>query len=83
MLPAWYRPPPYAAHTGLEIVSLIAREHGLTLGDLTGPSRVRTVCIVRWRAMKALRDKGRSLSSIGRTFNRDHSSVAHGLRRAG
>lgn len=83
MFPAWYRPPPYKAHTGLELVSSIARQHGMTAADLIGPSRVRGVCLVRWRAMKALRQNGRSLSSIGRTFNRDHSTVLHGLGRAG
>jgi chromosomal replication initiation ATPase DnaA len=65
----------------LEIVSQIAREHGYRAADLIGPSRVRTVCIVRWRDMKDIRDRGASLSSIGRTFNRDHSSVIAGLAR--
>lgn len=81
MTPTWYRPPPYKAVTGLEIVAQIAREHGYTASDLIGPSKLSDVCVVRWRAMKALRDKGRTLSSIGRTFNRDHSSVINGLRR--
>lgn len=83
MTPSWYTPPPYAAATGLELVAQIARQYGLTASDLIGPSRVRSVCIVRWRAMKALRDKGRSLSSIGRLLRRDHTTVIHGLRRAG
>ena len=83
MLPAWYNPPPYKAHTGLELISSIARQHGFTAADLIGPSRVPEVCTARYRAMKALRQKGRSLSSIGRTFNRDHSSVIYGLGRLG
>lgn len=83
MLPRWYRPPPYKASTGLELISQIAREHGFTASDLIGPSRVREVCMARWRAMKVLRAKGRSLSSIGRTFNRDHSSVIYGIGRIG
>lgn len=82
MMPAWYTPPQYAAVTDLELVAQIARAHGFTASDLIGPSRVRPVCIVRWRAMKALRAKGRSLASIGRTFNRDHSSISHALERA-
>ena len=83
MLPAWYLPPPYKAHTGLEIISSIARDHGLTADDLTGPSRVPAVCVVRRCAMKALRAKGWSTPRIGRLLNRDHSTVVHGLRRAG
>lgn len=83
MIPSWYTPPTYMASTPIELVAQIARTHGLTAADLIGPSKVRSVCIVRWRAMKALRDKGRSLSSIGRILNRDHTTVLHGLRRAG
>ena len=83
MTPRWYTPPPYVAVTGLELVARLARLHGLTAADLVGPSRVRSVCIVRWRAMKALRAKGHSCSSIGRLLNRDHTTVLHGLRRAG
>lgn len=81
MTPPWYRPPVYQPVTPLEMVSDIARAHGFTAADLIGPSRVRPVCIVRWRAMKALRDRGRSYSSIARTFNRDHTSVIAGIRR--
>lgn len=83
MLPRWYRPPPYRAHTGLEVVAVVARQHGFTAADLIGPSRVPEVCIARWRAMRLMRDRGRSLVSIGRTFNRDHSSVIYGLARLG
>lgn len=83
MMPAWYTPPAYRAVTNIELVAQIARTHGLTAADLIGPSRVKSVCLARWRAMKALRDKGSSLASIGRTFNRDHSTVSNGLRRLG
>ncbi|MBB6424970.1 helix-turn-helix domain-containing protein [Sphingopyxis sp. JAI128] len=83
MIPTWYTPPPYIAITDRELVAHIARVHSMTAADLIGPAKHRAVCIVRWRAMKALRDKGRSLSSIARTFNRDHSSVSYALRRAG
>jgi len=80
MIPAWYTPPPYVARTGLEVVAQVARQHGFRAADLIGPSRVRPVCIARWRAMKELRERGGSLASIGRTFNRDHSTVSNGLR---
>ena len=79
---SWHTAPAIAT-TPIETVAQIAREHGMTAADLIGPSRLRRVCIVGWRAMKALRDKGRSLSSIGRILNRDHTTILHGLRRAG
>lgn len=83
MMPAWYRPPAYSAVTDMELVAQVARAHSLTAADLIGPVKTRSICIVRWRAMKALRDKGRSLASIGRTLKRDHKTVSHGLERAG
>lgn len=83
MTPPWYTPPAYVAPTCLEMVAQVARKHGLSASDLVGPSRVRAVCVARWKAMKVLRDKGRSLSSIGRVLNRNHATIAHGLRRAG
>lgn len=79
---SWHKAPAIAT-TPIETVAQIAREHGMTAADLIGPSRLRRVCIVRWRAMRVLRDHGRSLSSIGRILNRDHTTVLHGLRRAG
>src|SRR3546814_7609747 len=82
MMPSWYIPPSYRAPTGLAIVAQVARVHGYSVSDLTGPSKRRPVCIVRWRAMKALQETGCSISSIGRTFHRDHSSVISGLRRS-
>lgn len=81
MMPAWYRPPAYGALTGIELVANVARLHGFTAADLMGPSRARPLCIARWRAMRQLRDRGRSYASIGRLFNRDHSTVMHGLRQ--
>lgn len=83
MMPAWYTPPVYRAGTGIGLVTQVARTHGFTVADLVGPSRVHGVCLARWRAMKALRDNGRSFTAIGRLFNRDHSSVIYGLRRLG
>lgn len=82
-MPSWYTPPRYHAFTGLEVISKVARMHGFTAADLIGPSRARSLCLVRWRAMKELHNRGRSHSMIGRLFNRDHSSVINGLRRLG
>ena len=69
--------------SGREIIAKVAAEHRMTVDDLVGPSRVRTICIPRWRAMRELRERGLSLSRIGQLLNRDHTTVMHGLRRAG
>lgn len=84
MFPAWYRPPAFRPSTGLDVVAHVARLHGMTAADLRGPSRAHTVCMVRWRAMKALRERGTTLVRIGELLGgRDHTSVINGLRRLG
>lgn len=69
--------------SGREIIAKVAAEHRMTVDDLTGPSRVRAVCIPRWRAMREMRERGLSLTRIGELLNRDHTTIVHGLRRAG
>src|SRR3546814_14341633 len=54
MMPSWYIPPSYRAPTGLAIVAQVARVHGYSVSDLTGPSKRRPVCILRWLAMKEI-----------------------------
>lgn len=83
MTPSWYTPPPYGAYSGLEVISKVARLHGLTASDLLGKNRSRPVSQVRWRAMKALRERGLTHSAIGRLLKCDQSSVWHGLRKVG
>src|SRR3546814_6349450 len=75
MMPSWYIPPSYRAPTGLAIVAQVARVHGYSVSDLTGPSKRRPVCIVRWRAMKALQETGCSIRS------EEHTSELQSLMR--
>lgn len=66
-----------------DIVCLVAADHGLTSADLYGRSRTRRVVAARQAAMLAVRRQtDMSLSEIGRLFDRDHTTVLHGIRRA-
>lgn len=84
MLPRWYKPPKFVLGvTCLETVAKVARIYGMTAKELVGPSRQRLIVVARWHAMKVLRDQHYSLATIGRVFNRDHTSVLYGLQNAG
>lgn len=78
MIPAWYTSIPPQS-----VLQAVANRHRLTIDDIKGPSRKAYICRARWDAMRLLRDRGLSLPSIGRMLNRDHTTVVHGLRRAG
>lgn len=69
--------PPY-----VDIIAQVAAERRLTRADLTGPSKLRYICEARWEAMRRLRERGVSKSTIGRLLNRDHTTVIYGLRKA-
>lgn len=61
-------------------VAVIASAHCVALADLKGPCRSRTLVRVRREIWAMLRQRGWSLCRIGTEFNRDHSTVLHGLR---
>lgn len=83
MIPAWYTPPSLRCASGRQILERVARLHDVSIEDITGPSRERHICRARWEAMRAMRDRKLSTIRIGQLLNRDHSTVLHGLRRAG
>ena len=59
----------------------IAFEHGVTVEEIDGPSRVRRIMIPRFLVYEALRNLGFSYPQIGaRVGGRDHSSVMSGLK---
>ncbi len=64
------------------ILSATSRHYGLTMDDLVGASRRRTVALARGLAMHLCRQLcGESLASIGRRFSgRDHTTVLHAIR---
>lgn len=66
----------------MAVVRECAGLHGVAAHLVMGPSREADVCRARWAAMAAMRDRfGDSVIKIGRFFDRDHSTVVHGLQR--
>ena len=55
---------------------------GVPVADLRGPSQTRHICWTRFAIMEAMRDRGMSTPAIGRLFDRDHTTVLNGLRKA-
>lgn len=56
---------------------------GVTVDDLTGRSRTRQLAGYRQITMAVLRRMTEaSYPALGRIFNRDHSTVMHGVERA-
>ncbi|MDP5216710.1 helix-turn-helix domain-containing protein [Ruegeria sp. 2205SS24-7] len=64
-----------------EINVIVAVKHGLCPQKLRGHERTRDYTSARFEAFKKSRDLGYTLPQIGRFWNRDHTSVLHGLRR--
>lgn len=63
------------------IIRETAAKHGLTATDLVGRSRARTIMPARQEAMYlCTHDTPYGLPEIGKTFNRDHTTVLHGVR---
>jgi len=66
----------------IETLRQIAREHGCTVDDLTGPSRADRIYRARVVAYRVLYSQGRTKCAVGKILGgRDHSTVAHGLLR--
>lgn len=58
----------------------VAVEHGVTIGDLIGPSRAYVTAQARQEVMYRLRLMGLPLKTIGwHLGGRDHSTVHHGV----
>jgi chromosomal replication initiator protein len=74
-------------HTDAEIppdliLEETAQYFGLTRDDLTSKNRSRPLTTARHVAMYLLRDQtGLSLLRIGERFERDHTTVMHGIRK--
>jgi chromosomal replication initiation ATPase DnaA len=60
-----------------------SRNHGLSVADLTGPSRRREIAWPRQGVMRAARLAGYSSTQIGRALGgRDHATVLYGAKAA-
>lgn len=66
--------------TFTEVIAVISEKMQVPIEDLLGPSRLRNVVQARFTCFTALYLRGSSLSAIGRRFDRDHTTVMHGVR---
>lgn len=64
-----------------QICVWVAQAHGFSIKDLIGQDRRRPVALARFEAWAALHAIGWSTPRIGRKFNRDHSTIVHGIQR--
>lgn len=65
-----------------DIAGIVAAANGLTIKELTGPSRNRHIAWPRQRAWLLCREKGLTLTQIGRFFRRDHTTIMAGIAAA-
>ena len=63
-----------------DIAREVAEKYGLTVANLKGRSVVRFISRARHEAFWRCLEAGHSSSSVGRWFNRDHSTVLSGAR---
>lgn len=79
-------------HTGRKIASdplfpqramiAAAKASGLSIDQLKSTSRNRKNVLARYAVMLAMHKRGVPSPAIGRRFNRDHTTVLHGLRKS-
>lgn len=63
-----------------KLIEPILARHGFTWVEIIGPDRRAIYKRCRREVWAALHEAGLSLSRIGRTTNRDHSTICHGLK---
>lgn len=67
--------------TPRERIHALASSYGYTMEEIRGHSRVKPLVDARSFIARRLRQEGRSLPHIGRTLNRDHSSIHNLINR--
>lgn len=66
----------------MKIKAQVARKHMITVQDLEGPSRKEEIVEARNEAIyRCHHETKANLSTIGRFFNRSHSTVIHALKQ--
>lgn len=55
---------------------------GIPEAAILSPRRTKRVVLARFAAWALVRDEGATIAEIGHEFNRDHTSILNGLRRA-
>ena len=63
------------------LTSTSARVFGVERREILGSSRVDEVCRARWAIWVELSARGFSLASIGRAFDRDHTTIRSAIKR--
>ena len=64
------------------IIDIVAESYGFEAADLTGKRRSQDIALARQVAMYLCRDMtDLSTTAIGRSFNRDHTTVMHGCEK--
>lgn len=72
---------PKARLTMRQVIADVAEKHGVTVAQLQGSSRERSLSYARQEAMyEARRITQKSLPLIGQYLNRDHTTILHGVR---
>lgn len=66
----------------LETIREIGVIYGISLPELLGPSRLRPIAWARFHCYAELYSRGMTSSEIARLFNREHSTIRHGVKRA-
>lgn len=64
-----------------QIIREVADKHGLTYAELMSHRRDRAIAWPRQEAMyRCAKETSASLPMIARIFNRDHTTIIHGVR---
>jgi chromosomal replication initiation ATPase DnaA len=67
----------------LKLAKLAADRYGVTVDAIFSERRRRAEVLARRDAWRMARTLGWSLPEIGERFNRDHTTILHGLRQIG
>jgi hypothetical protein len=59
----------------------VLKKHNLLFSDIASASRKAKFNIARFEMYYILRESGMSLNQIKEVFNRDHTTVMHGIKR--
>lgn len=63
------------------IAEQMCRKHGVTVAEILSPRREQRLSVIRQEIWYRLaRETTMSLPQIGKRFNRDHTSILHGIR---
>lgn len=73
--------PTHTTMAGHEAMRVFATAHNISVADLTRHCRKKPMATIRQDAMAYVRDvSGLSFPEVGLLFNRDHTTILHGVR---